>query len=50
MDDNEDIDYIISIVVESVNICFIELLLIDNSYFFKEIYIEMFIDDRFIKF
>lgn len=43
MDDNEDINYIVGIVVE----CFVELF--DNSYFFK-IFLEMLIDDKFIKF
>lgn len=43
VDDNEDINYIVGIVVE----CFVELF--DNSYFFK-IFLEMLIDDKFIKF
>lgn len=48
MDDNEDIDYITSIAVESANICSIKPS--DNSHFPKEIYTEMLIDDRPIKF
>ena len=47
MDDNEDIDYITSIAVESANICSIEPS--DNSHFPKEIYTEMLLDDRPIK-
>lgn len=48
MDDNEDNDYITSIAVESANICSIEPS--DNSHFPKEIYTEMLIDDKPIKF
>lgn len=48
MDDNEDMDYITSIAVESANICSIKPS--DNSHFPKEIYTEMLIDDRPIKF
>ena len=48
MDDNEDIDYITSIAVESANVCSIEPS--DNSHFPKEIYSEMVIDDKPIKF
>lgn len=48
MDDNEDIDYITNIAVENANICSIEPS--DNSHFPKEIYTEMLIDDKTIKF
>ena len=48
MDDNEDIDYITSIAVESANICSVEPS--DNSNLPKEIYTEMLIDDKSIKF
>lgn len=48
MDDNEDIDYITSIAVESANICSVEPS--DNSNLPKETYTEMLIDDKSIKF
>ena len=48
MGDNEDIDYITSIAVESANICSIEPS--HNSHFPKEIYTEMLIEDKPIKF
>ena len=48
MDDNEDIDYIAGIAVESANICSVEPS--DNSRLPKEIFSEMLIDDKPIKF
>ena len=48
MDDNEDIDYITSTALESANICSIEPS--ENRHFPKEIYTEMLIDEKPIKF
>ena len=48
VDDNEDIDYIAGIAVESANICALEPS--DNSRLPKEIFSEMLIDDKPIKF
>ena len=48
VDDNEDIDYIAGIAVESADICAVEPS--DNSRLPKEIFSEMLIDDKPIKF
>ena len=48
MDHNEDIDYIAGIAVKSANICAVEPS--DNSHLPKEIFSEMLIDDKPIKF
>ena len=48
VDDNEDIDYMAGIAVESTNICSVEPS--DNSRLPKEIFSKMLIDDKPIKF